>query len=32
VGAEIGIESTLTVIRGTELVNLLVVPQEFPAH
>ena len=32
VGAEIGIESTLTVIRGTELVNLLVVPQELPAR
>src|SRR5215469_10610432 len=30
VGAEIGIESTLTVIRGTELVNLLVVPEELP--
>jgi S1-C subfamily serine protease len=30
VGAEIGIESPLTVIRGTELVDLLVVPQELP--
>jgi S1-C subfamily serine protease len=30
VGAEIGIESPLTVIRGTELVNLLVVPEELP--
>ena len=30
VGAEIGIESTLTVIRGTELVNLPVVPEELP--
>lgn len=30
VGAEIGIESPLTVIRGTELVNLLVVPAELP--
>jgi S1-C subfamily serine protease len=32
VGTEIGIESRLTVIRGTELVNLLVVPQELPSH
>jgi S1-C subfamily serine protease len=32
VGAEIGIESTLTVIRGTELVNLQVVPQELPSR
>jgi S1-C subfamily serine protease len=31
VGAEIGIESTLTVIRGTEMLNLLVVPQELPS-
>ena len=30
VGAEIGIKSPLTVIRGTELVNLLVVPEELP--
>jgi len=30
VGAEIGIESPLTVLRGTELVNLLVVPEELP--
>src|SRR6201987_1728519 len=30
VGAEIGIESPLTGIRGTELVNLLVVPEELP--
>jgi S1-C subfamily serine protease len=30
VGAEIGIESPLTVIRGTELVNLLVIPEELP--
>jgi S1-C subfamily serine protease len=30
VGAEIGIESPLTVIRGTELVDLLVVPEELP--
>ena len=28
VGAEIGVESNLTVIRGTELVELPVVPQE----
>jgi S1-C subfamily serine protease len=32
VGTEIGIESTLTVIRGTELVDLLVVPQELPSR
>jgi S1-C subfamily serine protease len=32
VGTEIGIESTLTVLRGTELVNLLVVPQELPTR
>jgi S1-C subfamily serine protease len=31
VGTEIGIESTLTVLRGTELVNLRVVPQELPS-
>jgi S1-C subfamily serine protease len=32
VGTEIGIESTLTVIRGTESVDLLVVPQELPSR
>jgi S1-C subfamily serine protease len=32
VGTEIGIESTLTVLRGAELVNLLVVPQELPTR
>ena len=30
VGAETGVESNLTVIRGTELVELPVVPQELP--
>jgi len=30
VGTEIGNESILTVIRGTELVNLLVTPEELP--
>lgn len=30
VGAEIGVESALTVIRGTELIELQVVPQELP--
>jgi S1-C subfamily serine protease len=31
VGTEIGIESTLTVLRGTQMVNLVVVPQELPS-
>lgn len=30
VGAEFGVESNLAVIRGAELVELLVVPQEVP--
>ena len=32
VGKEIGIESTLKVIRGVEMVDLSVIPQELPRH
>ena len=32
VGKEIGIKSTLTVIRGVEMMELSVIPQELPRH
>jgi S1-C subfamily serine protease len=32
VGSEIGVQSILTVIRGTELLDLIVTPAELPGH